>query len=311
MKLSKKKTQTTIQTNQWGNSEYVVGYGRPPLHAQFKKGKSGNPSGRPRGKNNDFSRIFAKELNLKVSLSSGDSITKQIAIIRQLINKAANGDIRSLKIVVGLQQKIERKEKAERLLEKLFKDNYLTEETVDNYLYKNKVLESELPCSRMKCSISWGSICQRLKAQLSLGYAVILSEILLFTESLIVVFSEHEKLIRQYAYWKGVKDSIRVLNLSPSEKENVLGKLAKIHPAACPLREQCELSQRTVKFSSWLVRKKFRELFDMLKEQPGYRDEEEVFDKEGRCMPYPCSSRHQNVSRNSEDLARENLFEAR
>src|SRR5437773_3368778 len=29
-------------------NEYQVGYGKPPRHARFKKGQSGNPRGRPR-----------------------------------------------------------------------------------------------------------------------------------------------------------------------------------------------------------------------------------------------------------------------
>jgi hypothetical protein len=30
-------------------SDYKVGYGKPPKSGQFKRGKSGNPKGRPKG----------------------------------------------------------------------------------------------------------------------------------------------------------------------------------------------------------------------------------------------------------------------
>jgi Family of unknown function (DUF5681) len=30
-------------------SDYQIGYGKPPRHARYQKGRSGNPRGRPKG----------------------------------------------------------------------------------------------------------------------------------------------------------------------------------------------------------------------------------------------------------------------
>jgi hypothetical protein len=38
----------TATTSAQNTSAYEVGYGKPPRHAQFRKGQSGNPGGRPR-----------------------------------------------------------------------------------------------------------------------------------------------------------------------------------------------------------------------------------------------------------------------
>ena len=32
-----------------GNAAYAVGFGKPPEHTRFRKGRSGNPAGRPKG----------------------------------------------------------------------------------------------------------------------------------------------------------------------------------------------------------------------------------------------------------------------
>ena len=45
-----------------------VGYGKPPKSGQFKKGISGNPSGRPK-KPSDFASELRKELQSKVTIN--------------------------------------------------------------------------------------------------------------------------------------------------------------------------------------------------------------------------------------------------
>lgn len=36
---------------------YIVGYKKPPVHTQFKKGQSGNPKGRPKSKQSMLTKI--------------------------------------------------------------------------------------------------------------------------------------------------------------------------------------------------------------------------------------------------------------
>ena len=86
--------------------DYEVGYGRPPKHTRFKSGKSGNPSGRPKGSRN-VSTILTKALGRKVRVRDGErvrDITVLDAAIERLTRQAAAGDVRSIKIMLELIQ---------------------------------------------------------------------------------------------------------------------------------------------------------------------------------------------------------------
>lgn len=79
--------------------DYAVGYGRPPTHGQFKPGQSGNPGGRPKGAVT-LTNLIAKAMNEKVVVHEGGrrrKITKGEAIAKQLVNKAASGDLRAIR----------------------------------------------------------------------------------------------------------------------------------------------------------------------------------------------------------------------
>jgi hypothetical protein len=90
--------------NNDSSSNYRVGYGRPPKEHQFQSGKSGNPSGRPKGARS-FKTDLRDELCEVVSISDDNSqtieVTKQRAIIKTLLRMAIAGDPRAIATIVG------------------------------------------------------------------------------------------------------------------------------------------------------------------------------------------------------------------
>jgi hypothetical protein len=89
--------------------DYEVGYGKPPRGAGFKKGQSGNPRGRPPGAKN-LTTLLNDALNEPVTITENGrrrKITKREAVIKQLVNKSASSDARSLKTLLDLMLNIE------------------------------------------------------------------------------------------------------------------------------------------------------------------------------------------------------------
>ena len=84
------------------DSDYPVGYGRPPRDTRFKKGSSGNPKGRPRGSKN-ATTLLKEALNEQVVITENGrrrTITKKEAIVTQIVNKAASGDHRAIQLLL-------------------------------------------------------------------------------------------------------------------------------------------------------------------------------------------------------------------
>lgn len=91
-------------------NNYQVGYAKPPEATQFKKGKSGNPKGRPKGRK-DLNSMIRQLLNAKIQVTDAKgrkaSITKLEAIFTQLLNRALKGDHRATKEVLALAPQVE------------------------------------------------------------------------------------------------------------------------------------------------------------------------------------------------------------
>jgi hypothetical protein len=80
-----------------------VGYRRPPRHSRFRKGQSGNPSGRRKG--SGIRSALEKVLDRKVTVTvDGERLKVPLteALVLQLVQKAAAGDARSIREVLKI-----------------------------------------------------------------------------------------------------------------------------------------------------------------------------------------------------------------
>jgi Family of unknown function (DUF5681) len=89
-------------------SEYKTGYGKPPKSGQFKRGKSGNPKGRPKG-SLKLATDLAAELNEQITVREDGRarrVSKQRALIKSLMAKALQGDIRANAAILALYARV-------------------------------------------------------------------------------------------------------------------------------------------------------------------------------------------------------------
>jgi Family of unknown function (DUF5681) len=85
-----------------------IGYRRPPRHTRFQPGQSGNPSGRPKGTQN-LATDLGEELAEHVPIRDGGrslNVSKQRALIKALVAKALEGDMRATGIVLQLVERV-------------------------------------------------------------------------------------------------------------------------------------------------------------------------------------------------------------
>jgi hypothetical protein len=91
------------------DAQCQVGYRNPPRETRFKKGVSGNQSGRPKGSKN-LATVVLKESRERVRINGPrgtKTVTKLEATVKQIGNKSAQGDLRASREFLNLIQRSE------------------------------------------------------------------------------------------------------------------------------------------------------------------------------------------------------------
>jgi len=87
--------------------DYEVGYGKPPAHTRFRKGQSGNPSGKPKRVLSE-DEILLRELASKVPVTEGGKqrrMSKLEVMLKQQVNLAMKGDPKAVRNVIDAYRK--------------------------------------------------------------------------------------------------------------------------------------------------------------------------------------------------------------
>jgi hypothetical protein len=89
--------------------DYEVGYGRPPRHARFELGRSGNPRGRP-SRSKNLSTLLSEALSEPVVVVENGrrrTIDKRRAIVTQIVNRSAKGELKAIQTLLPMLRDIE------------------------------------------------------------------------------------------------------------------------------------------------------------------------------------------------------------
>jgi hypothetical protein len=81
---------------------YDIGYGKPPKQAQWKKGQSGNPKGRPR-RDRNISALVAALLGQRIVVRTGKTTKRRTRLehlVHRLFERALSGDPRLMKMAL-------------------------------------------------------------------------------------------------------------------------------------------------------------------------------------------------------------------
>lgn len=93
-------------TQRHQDTHYQIGYAKPPVHTRFRKGQSGNPGGRPKGRRSLLASID-RALTMKVALRENGqvrTVNAVQAVVAALVAKALGGDVKAAKLLLEIAQ---------------------------------------------------------------------------------------------------------------------------------------------------------------------------------------------------------------
>src|SRR6266446_5002722 len=105
-------TSSNVTSAKRKSAPYKVGYGKPPRHAQFRKGRSGNPGGRPRRAPTERAKALAlREAYRRITVKEDGralALPAIQAILRSQVGLAAKGNVQAQRAVIATIQTIEK-----------------------------------------------------------------------------------------------------------------------------------------------------------------------------------------------------------
>ncbi len=85
-------------------ADYEVGYGKPPTHARFQPGRSGNPKGRPKkshAQENALQRVLSQPVPIAID-GKRTTVPASEALYHKLLQMALSGNIRAISALTKL-----------------------------------------------------------------------------------------------------------------------------------------------------------------------------------------------------------------
>ncbi len=132
------------------SDKYEIGYGRPPRNSQFKPGQSGNKKGRPKNSKNTYTMltdVLEQKINIKEN-GKDLRISKKLAMIMQLVNKAVKGDVKAINSLLPHMLMADAKEEDKnKILASISQDD---REIITNYLKNLSDFEGTEEASKTK-----------------------------------------------------------------------------------------------------------------------------------------------------------------